>query len=261
MLESVGGDALAAAFRVIRPGGHLVWFGQAVAHARRGWTSSTTSASRAPRSATSTTWTPRTRRRATSRRSSASSSAAPCTPRSASSRTGRRPPSALAELRDRRIRGNAVLTDQGDHHMTDSTTVIERYVDAPAAGDLPAVRDSSPKTPPGGSTASSRSPATGSGRDAIIDDFLGGARSFFEPGSVQIEVTEPLRRGRPGLARVDLAGPDRRRRALREPVRGGLHGARRPDPGRPRVHGHALRLEGARTRRAPSEAIPRRSAG
>ena len=29
VLEAVGGDALAAAFRVIRPGGHLVWFGQA----------------------------------------------------------------------------------------------------------------------------------------------------------------------------------------------------------------------------------------
>jgi hypothetical protein len=49
----------------------------------------------------------------------------------------------LDDLRDRRVRGNAVLTLRKDTPLmttTDPKTVVTRYVEAVAAADLPTIR-------------------------------------------------------------------------------------------------------------------------
>ena len=97
--------------------------------------------------------------------------------------------------------------------MIDSTTVIGRYIAALQRGDLPTVRDSFAEDATwrlGGAL-----PISGHwrGRDAIVDEFLGGARSFFEPGSVQIEVTELFAEGE----KVSLEWTSRARTAAGEP--------------------------------------------
>ena len=92
--------------------------------------------------------------------------------------------------------------------MIDSTTVIGRYIAALQRGDLPTVRDSFAEDAAwrlGGEL-----PISGHwrGRDAIVDEFLGGARSFFEPGSVQIEVAGLFAEGeKVSLEWTSRAGP------------------------------------------------------
>ena len=94
-----------------------------------------------------------------------------------------------------------------------SRTVIERYVAALQAGDLPTIRDSFATDATwwlGGEL-----PISGhwQGRDAIVDEFLGAAGRLYEPGSVQIEVTELFAAG----DKVSLEWTSRARTAAGEP--------------------------------------------
>ena len=123
--------------------------------------------------------------------------------------------------------------------MTDSKQVVERYVTAVAAGDEHAIRDSFAEDATwwlGGDLPIS---GTWNGREAIMGDFLATAMAFYEPGTVSLEVTGMVAEG----DRVTLEWTSRARtaarRALRELLHRRLHRARRPDRGRPRVHGHA----------------------
>jgi uncharacterized protein (TIGR02246 family) len=72
---------------------------------------------------------------------------------------------------------------------TDSRTVVEGYIAAAQAGDEEALRAS---FAPGASWhLDGELPISGTwrGRDAIVDDFLATAMSYYEPGSVSLEVT------------------------------------------------------------------------
>ena len=79
--------------------------------------------------------------------------------------------------------------------LTDSKQVIERYVAALVAGDEPTIRDSFADDATwwlGGDLPIS---GTWNGRDAIMDGFLATAMTYYEPGSVNIEVTGMLADG------------------------------------------------------------------
>ncbi|TCN34412.1 NADPH:quinone reductase-like Zn-dependent oxidoreductase [Kribbella sp. VKM Ac-2500] len=106
----------------------------------------------------------------------------------------------LEDLRDRRIRGNAVLTLGKGTAVTsskDPKTVVTRYVEAVAAGDLPTIRASfAPDvewTYPGDLPLS----GTWRGRDAVVDDFLGAAagKLFSSDVPVVIRLTNVLADG------------------------------------------------------------------
>jgi uncharacterized protein len=74
--------------------------------------------------------------------------------------------------------------------IDDGRAVVERYVAALEAGDADAVRasfaDDATWTIAAGSLPIA---GTWRGRDAIIDDFLATALSYYEAGSVRLEVT------------------------------------------------------------------------
>jgi uncharacterized protein len=74
--------------------------------------------------------------------------------------------------------------------MTDPTSVLRRYVAALQAGDAATVRDSFAEdatwTLHAGDLPLS---GTWEGREAILDDFLGAALGYYEPGSIEIDVT------------------------------------------------------------------------
>jgi uncharacterized protein (TIGR02246 family) len=74
--------------------------------------------------------------------------------------------------------------------QTETKAVVQRYVAAVAAGDAQTARD---LFAPSASwtLAAGDLPIAGTweGRDAIIDEFLATAQSFYAPGSIAIEVT------------------------------------------------------------------------
>jgi hypothetical protein len=76
------------------------------------------------------------------------------------------------------------------HTETQSKTVVQRYVAAAAAGDAQTARE---LFTPGATwtLVAGDLPIAGTweGRDAIIDDFLGTAQSYYVPGSITIEIT------------------------------------------------------------------------
>ena len=71
----------------------------------------------------------------------------------------------------------------------DSRTVVERYIAAAESRDEAALRASF--APDATWWLRGELPISGTwrGRDTIIDDFLGTAMSYYDPGSVTIEVT------------------------------------------------------------------------
>ncbi|TCO38986.1 uncharacterized protein (TIGR02246 family) [Kribbella antiqua] len=102
----------------------------------------------------------------------------------------------LDDLRNRRIRGNAVLTLQEETPPMDPKTVVTRYVEAAAAGDRQTMRDSF--APDVVWTYPGELPLSGEwkGRDAVLDDFLGAAGNLFAPGTrVTITLTNVLADG------------------------------------------------------------------
>ena len=102
----------------------------------------------------------------------------------------------LDALRNRRIRGNAVLTLQEETAPMDPKTVVTRYVEAAAAGDRPAMRESF--APDVVWTYPGDLPLSGEwkGRDAVLDEFLGAAGDLFAPGTrVAIKLTNVIADG------------------------------------------------------------------
>ncbi len=102
----------------------------------------------------------------------------------------------LDALRNRRIRGNAVLTLQEETPPMDPKTVVTKYVEAAAAGDRPAMRESF--APDVVWTYPGDLPLSGEwkGRDAVLDEFLGAAGDLFAPGTrVTITLTNLLADG------------------------------------------------------------------
>jgi hypothetical protein len=80
-------------------------------------------------------------------------------------------------------------------NSSDSKAVVSRYVTAVEAGDEAAIRDCFTEDASwwlGGELPIS---GTWRGRDAILGDFLGTAMRFYEPGSVDLEVTSLLADG------------------------------------------------------------------
>jgi uncharacterized protein len=74
--------------------------------------------------------------------------------------------------------------------QTQSKAVVERYVAAAAAGDAQTARELFAPAATW-TLAAGDLPIAGTweGRDAIIDDFLGTAQSYYAPGSITIEIT------------------------------------------------------------------------
>jgi uncharacterized protein len=73
---------------------------------------------------------------------------------------------------------------------TESKAVVQRYVAAVAAGDAQAARELFAPSAEW-TLAAGDLPIAGTweGRDAIIDEFLAIAQSYYAPGSINIEVT------------------------------------------------------------------------
>jgi uncharacterized protein len=71
----------------------------------------------------------------------------------------------------------------------DSKTVAKRYVSAAEAGEEHAIRDLFAQDATW--TLAGELPISGvwKGRDAIVDEFLATAMSYYEPGSVSLEIT------------------------------------------------------------------------
>jgi uncharacterized protein (TIGR02246 family) len=128
-------------------------------------------------------------------------------------------------------------------NSSESKAVIERYMAAISGGDVAAVRSSF--APDATWWLRGELPISGTwrGRDAIMDDFFDTAMSYYEAGSVSIEVTSILADGE----HVAAEWTSRARTtdgAPREPLRRVVPRARRPHPVGPRVHGHRLRRRG-----------------
>jgi ketosteroid isomerase-like protein len=109
--------------------------------------------------------------------------------------------SVLEDLRERRIRGNAVLRiDHASHPPSqirrsemiepiDTKTVAQRYVSAAEAGEKHAIRDLFAHDATW--TLAGDLPISGvwEGRDSIVDEFLATAMSYYEPGSISLKIT------------------------------------------------------------------------
>jgi NADPH:quinone reductase-like Zn-dependent oxidoreductase/ketosteroid isomerase-like protein len=196
VLESVGGESLPAALSKLAPGGDLIWFGQA---SRQPVTLDFFDFFTAAEAA-------RIRHfhyvhgrddedLATLVRLVSSGRL--------HSELGRvedwsRTDAVLDDLRSRRIRGNAVLTLHNEAPlMTDAKTVVTRYVEAVAAGDLPTIR--STFAPDVVWTYPGDLPLSGDwkGRDLVVDEFLGAAAgNLFAPGTpVTIELVNVIADG------------------------------------------------------------------
>ena len=96
---------------------------------------------------------------------------------------------------------------------TDNKQLMQRYVDALAAGDAQAVRDFFADDATwwlGGDLPIS---GTWNGREAIMTDFFGTARAHYEPGSLSLEVTGMVAEG----DQVTLEWTSRARTATGEP--------------------------------------------
>jgi uncharacterized protein (TIGR02246 family) len=76
------------------------------------------------------------------------------------------------------------------HTETQAKAVVQRYVAAVAAGDAQTARELFAPAATW-TLAAGDLPIAGTweGRDAIIDDFLGTAQSYYAPGSISIEIT------------------------------------------------------------------------
>jgi NADPH:quinone reductase-like Zn-dependent oxidoreductase/ketosteroid isomerase-like protein len=183
VLESVGGESLPVALSKLVPGGDLIWFGEV---SRQPVTLDFFDFFTAPEAA-------RIRHfhyvhgrddedLATLVRLVASGRLHPELGRVEDwSRTD----AVLDDLRERRIRGNAVLTlHEEEAAPMDPKTVVTRYVEAVAAGDLPTIRASF--APDVVWTYPGDLPLSGDwkGRDMVVDEFLGAAAgNLFAPGA------------------------------------------------------------------------------
>jgi uncharacterized protein len=81
-------------------------------------------------------------------------------------------------------------------YETDSKTVLRRYLAAVEAGDEAALRDMFAADATW-TLAADDLPISGTweGRDRILGDFLAGALSHYEPGSVDLEITGMIGEG------------------------------------------------------------------
>ncbi len=75
------------------------------------------------------------------------------------------------------------------HTVTDSKTVLERYVAAVEAGDEAAIRDSFAVDATWHLDGDLPISGTWEGREAILGEFLATAMSYYRPGSVSLEIT------------------------------------------------------------------------
>jgi ketosteroid isomerase-like protein len=82
------------------------------------------------------------------------------------------------------------MTEMNTAKATDATTVVRRYVSAVEAGDEHTVRDLFAEDATW-TLAAGNLPISGTwtGREVILTDFLGAALSYYEPGSVRLEIT------------------------------------------------------------------------
>jgi uncharacterized protein (TIGR02246 family) len=82
------------------------------------------------------------------------------------------------------------------HTETQAKGVVQRYVAAVAAGDAQTARELFAPAATW-TLAAGDLPIAGTweGRDAIIDDFLGTAQSYYAPGSITIEITGMVAEG------------------------------------------------------------------
>jgi len=194
VLESVGGASLPIALSKLRPGGQLIWFGEAsrqpveldffdlfgtenssIRHFH--YTDGDDAADLA-----------------TLVRLVASGRLHPEIGRIEDwSRTG----AVLDALRNRRVRGNAVLTLHEERAPIDPKTVVTRYVESVASGDLPTIRASF--APDVVWTYPGDLPLSGEwkGREAVVDEFLlAVAGKLFAPDApVSIELTNVIAEG------------------------------------------------------------------
>ena len=82
------------------------------------------------------------------------------------------------------------------NQTTDSKSILRHYVSAVEAGDGAMIRalfaDDATWTLAAGDLPIA---GTWEGRDAILDEFLGTALSYYEPGSVRLEITGMIAEG------------------------------------------------------------------
>jgi uncharacterized protein len=78
---------------------------------------------------------------------------------------------------------------------SDSRSVVERYIAAAEVRDEAALRDSFAENATWWLRGELPISGTWRGRDTIIDDFLGTAMSYYQPDSVNIEVTSIVAEG------------------------------------------------------------------
>ena len=77
----------------------------------------------------------------------------------------------------------------------DSRTVLERYVSAVEAGDEHAIRESFAENATWRLDGKLPISGTWHGRETIMSEFLATAISYFEPGSVNLEITSLIAEG------------------------------------------------------------------
>ena len=82
------------------------------------------------------------------------------------------------------------------NQATDSKSILRRYVSAVEAGDGETIRDLFADDA-SWTLAAGDLPIAGTweGRDAILDEFLAKALSYYEPGSVRLEITGMIAEG------------------------------------------------------------------
>jgi uncharacterized protein len=95
----------------------------------------------------------------------------------------------------------------------DSKAVLERYVAAVQAGDEAAIRDAFAEDATWRLDGELPISGTWEGREAILGDFLATAMSFYEPGSVRLEITSLIADGE----RVAMEWTSRARNTRGEP--------------------------------------------
>jgi hypothetical protein len=81
------------------------------------------------------------------------------------------------------------------HTTLDTRTLLELYVAAVQAGDTDAIRDCFAEDATWRLDGELPISGTWQGRDAILDDFLATAMSYYLPGSVSLEITSILADG------------------------------------------------------------------